>query len=89
MEEARNHERRNRILKMEVEMLRGNLRDLMDIVGQHTNCPDSRLLSYVQREADRLAAGRSLSSQSTDLSKPSPNVGGQTSPMAISSPMDS
>jgi cyclic AMP-dependent transcription factor ATF-2 len=72
VEEARNYERRNRMLKMEVEMLRGDLHDLMAIVGQHANCPDSRLLRYVQREADRLAAGGDLGPQVADFSKSSP-----------------
>jgi hypothetical protein len=63
VEEARTHERRNKILKAEVEILRNELRCIMDIVGQHTNCSDSRLSTYVQREADRLAAGRDSSCQ--------------------------
>ncbi|KAH6629487.1 hypothetical protein C7974DRAFT_187653 [Boeremia exigua] len=57
VERAREVERRNKVLKVEVEMLRSGLRDLMDLVGQHANCPDSRLKTYVQREADRLAHG--------------------------------
>jgi cyclic AMP-dependent transcription factor ATF-2 len=61
VEEARIHERRNKMLKAEVEMLRNDLRCMMDIIGQHTNCSDSRLLRYVQREADRLAAGQNSS----------------------------
>jgi hypothetical protein len=61
VEEARTHERRNKLLKAEVEMLQHRLRDLLEIVGQHTNCPDSRLSRYVQREADRLAAGTNSS----------------------------
>ncbi|KAF2821020.1 hypothetical protein CC86DRAFT_373929 [Ophiobolus disseminans] len=55
VEEVREKERRNKLLKGEVEMLRGGLHELMEIVGQHANCPDSRLTLYVQREADRLA----------------------------------
>ncbi|KAF2028369.1 hypothetical protein EK21DRAFT_49002, partial [Setomelanomma holmii] len=57
VEEARDVERRNRALKAEVELLKGGMRELMDIVGQHTHCSDSRLKLYVQREADRLATG--------------------------------
>jgi cyclic AMP-dependent transcription factor ATF-2 len=57
VEEAREVERRNRLLKAEVEMLRAGMRELMDHVAQHTDCPDSRLQMYVQREADRLATG--------------------------------
>jgi hypothetical protein len=68
VEEARTHERRNKILKAEVEMLRNDLRCMMDIVGQHTKCSDSRLSTYVQREADRLALGQNLSCQPGDNS---------------------
>ncbi|KAL6703390.1 hypothetical protein ACN47E_009732 [Coniothyrium glycines] len=55
VETARDTERRNRELKAEVEYLQNGMRDLMEIVGQHAQCPDGRLRSYVQREADRLA----------------------------------
>jgi hypothetical protein len=47
-------------LKAEVEMLRGDMRELMQIVDLHSNCTDSRLKCYVQREADRLATGSML-----------------------------
>jgi hypothetical protein len=57
VEQARDFERRNKILKAEVAMLQENVRGLMEIVGQHTDCPDTRLKQYVQREADRLATG--------------------------------
>ncbi|KAH7359857.1 hypothetical protein BKA66DRAFT_573962 [Pyrenochaeta sp. MPI-SDFR-AT-0127] len=57
VETARDAERKNRALKAEVELLKGGMRELMDIVGQHTDCPDGRLRTYVQREADRLASG--------------------------------
>ncbi|KAF2996894.1 hypothetical protein E8E13_005433 [Curvularia kusanoi] len=66
VEAARNAERKNKILKAEVEMLRSGVRDLMGLVGEHTGCPDTRLQLYVQREADRLAAG----SQRGSLSNP-------------------
>ena len=56
VEEARDVERKNKCLKAEVEMLSGCLREMMDVVAQHNNCPDSRLRLYLQREADRLAA---------------------------------
>ncbi|KAH7072221.1 hypothetical protein BKA63DRAFT_517134 [Paraphoma chrysanthemicola] len=62
VEEARGVERKNRALKVEVEMLKSGMRELMDIVGQHTHCSDSRLKLYVQREADRLATGYSEAS---------------------------
>ncbi|KAF9693116.1 hypothetical protein EKO04_008780 [Ascochyta lentis] len=57
VETARDVERRNKILKAEVEFLKSGIQDLMQLVGQHTNCPDSRLKLYLQREADRLAVG--------------------------------
>jgi cyclic AMP-dependent transcription factor ATF-2 len=88
VEEARTHERRNKLLKAEVDMLQHGLRDLMEIVGQHTNCPDSRLSTYVQREADRLAAGRSSSCQFTGLSKSPPNHSRHISPTTLSSSID-
>ncbi|KAJ4377020.1 hypothetical protein N0V86_006459 [Didymella sp. IMI 355093] len=57
VEAAREVERRNKILKAEVEILKSGMRDLMELVGQHSGCPDARLKLYVQREADRLATG--------------------------------
>lgn len=57
VETARMVERKNKALKAEVELLKSNMEDLMNIVGQHTHCADGRLGSYVQREADRLASG--------------------------------
>jgi DNA polymerase III delta prime subunit len=61
VEEARKSEFKNRLLKAEVEMLRSDLNGLMDIVGLHAHCLDSRLTLYVQREADRLATGNMTS----------------------------
>ncbi|KZM22462.1 uncharacterized protein EKO05_0000843 [Ascochyta rabiei] len=55
VEAARDAERRNKLLKAEVEMLKNSMRDLMQLVGQHTQCPDTRLKLYLQRQADRLA----------------------------------
>jgi cyclic AMP-dependent transcription factor ATF-2 len=56
VEAARDQERRNKVLKSEVEILKSDLRDLMELVGAHNECPDTRLKRYVQLEADRLAA---------------------------------
>lgn len=56
VETARDVERRNFLLKAEVEMLRGVMQELMMVVGQHNDCADGRLRAYVQREADRLAS---------------------------------
>jgi hypothetical protein len=60
VEETRIAETKNKLLKAEVEMLRGDMRELMQIVDLHSNCTDSRLKCYVQREADRLATGSML-----------------------------
>ena len=68
VETARDVERRNKILKAEVEMLKSGMRDLMELVGQHTNCPDARLKLYVQREADRLATGFQRNTMASPLS---------------------
>ncbi|KAF2676895.1 hypothetical protein K458DRAFT_424381 [Lentithecium fluviatile CBS 122367] len=56
IETAREFERKNKALKAEVEFLKADMRDLMELVGQHTACPDKRLQTYVQHEADRLVA---------------------------------
>ncbi|KAF1838891.1 hypothetical protein BDW02DRAFT_575917 [Decorospora gaudefroyi] len=56
VERAREEERRNRLLKAEVELLQAELRNIKEVVGQHANCPDSRMTRYMQGEADRLAS---------------------------------
>ncbi|PSN71525.1 hypothetical protein BS50DRAFT_284680 [Corynespora cassiicola Philippines] len=53
---ARNAERVNKELKIEVEDLRSDVRELVEMVGEHSYCSDRRLSAYIQREADRLAA---------------------------------
>lgn len=68
VEQARDFERQNKCLKAEVAMLQDGVRELMEIVGQHNDCPDTRLKRYVQREADRLATG---SLRTPSLSHPS------------------
>ncbi|KAH7385502.1 hypothetical protein DE146DRAFT_208949 [Phaeosphaeria sp. MPI-PUGE-AT-0046c] len=57
VERARGIQQRNKCLKAEVAMLQHGLRVLMEIAGHHHDCPDSRLAIYLQRGADRLAAG--------------------------------
>jgi cyclic AMP-dependent transcription factor ATF-2 len=57
VETAREYERKNKALKTEVEFLKADMRELMDMVGKHSGCADKRLLTYVQYEADRLVAG--------------------------------
>lgn len=57
VETARAVERQNKILKAEVDLLKNDMRGLMELVAQHSECPDTRLQTYVQREADRLATG--------------------------------
>ncbi|KAF2185238.1 hypothetical protein K469DRAFT_688052 [Zopfia rhizophila CBS 207.26] len=59
VETARDAERKNKVLKAEVEFLTGDMRNLMEIVGKHMDRPDTRLRTYVQREANRLVAGGS------------------------------
>jgi cyclic AMP-dependent transcription factor ATF-2 len=54
VETARNMERRNKILRVEVEILNGELQCLMQLLAQHTECPGARLKLYLQREADRI-----------------------------------
>jgi hypothetical protein len=55
VERARDAERRNRILRSEVDLLQEELRNIKEIVAQHADCPDRRLGQYLQRQADRLA----------------------------------
>jgi hypothetical protein len=52
--DAREYERRNKVLKAEMELLKADKRNLMDMVGTHADCPDQRMQIYVQQEADRL-----------------------------------
>lgn len=54
---AQEMERKNRILKTEIERLKNDLLVLMSVVMQHVPCPDRRLAAYVQREADKLVKG--------------------------------
>lgn len=61
VETARDMERNNKQLKAEVELLKGDVRDLIGIVIQHGSCSDQRLSIYVQRKADHLATIGSLS----------------------------
>lgn len=68
VETARDVARRNKILKAEVAILKNGMQDLMQLVSQHTKCPDTRLRLYLQREADRLAAV----GQRNSLPSPSP-----------------
>jgi hypothetical protein len=75
VETARDVERRNRALKAEVDFLRGGLRELMEIVAQHSTCPDTRLRTYVQREADRLASDGRRSTQISHHSRKSSSSG--------------
>ncbi|KAL5400418.1 hypothetical protein PMIN03_012395 [Paraphaeosphaeria minitans] len=56
VETAREVERKNKVLKWEVEFSKSELRNLMKLVGKHSECPDGRLRRYVQWEADWLSA---------------------------------
>jgi len=82
VETARDIERRNKALKTEVEFLKGDMRELMELVGRHMDCPDGRLRTYVQQEADRLASGGGgsavadiLSSKDSSCGRASPDKG--------------
>jgi hypothetical protein len=57
VETARSVELRNRMLKLEVNMLRSSMQELMDSVAEHVDCPNSRLETYLQRGANRIAYG--------------------------------
>jgi hypothetical protein len=54
---AREVERMNKILHHEVDRLKAEMRSLMGYVAMHNDCPDQRLRMYIQREADKIAAG--------------------------------
>jgi hypothetical protein len=69
VETARDVERRNKILKAETEILKSGMRDLMEVVSKHTECPDARLKLYLQREADRLVCQSGQSTLLTPCSK--------------------
>jgi len=57
VEAAREAERTNKMLKAEVQMLRGQITELLGIVGQHVDCSsDQRLRMFLQRRMDNLAA---------------------------------
>jgi cyclic AMP-dependent transcription factor ATF-2 len=47
VETAREVERQNKILKAEVKILQNGMRDLMELVGRHSECPDARIKLYV------------------------------------------
>jgi cyclic AMP-dependent transcription factor ATF-2 len=86
VEQARSVERRNKILKVEVNLLRNDMCELMNLVGQHTNCLDMRISSYIQREADRLSAVGVSTSSFVCPPKRSPDPHRSLSPFTTSSP---
>lgn len=77
---ARDMERKNKVLKSEVEILKSDLRDLMELVGKHNECPDGRLRRYLQLEADRLSQCGSRNAGGEPLSPRSNSSGGDFSP---------
>ncbi|CAI6331044.1 unnamed protein product [Periconia digitata] len=79
VETARDMERKNKQLKAEVEFLKSDMRDLMMIVGRHSDCPDGRLKMYVQREADRLISRDAAPPAVTAPSAPSEMAPSQNS----------
>lgn len=68
VEKARDMQRRNKILKAEIEVLQDSMRIIMELVGQHSDCPNARLKLYVQRKADRLATGGARNTMPSPLS---------------------
>lgn len=58
VERSRQYERRNRMLKAEVDLLQAEVRALKDLLGQHAHCPDQRIAQYLQMEASRLASSQ-------------------------------
>jgi hypothetical protein len=57
VEHAREVERRNRCLKVEVALLQDGIRELLEMVEQHNACSDTRLTQYVQRRQTALLLG--------------------------------
>jgi hypothetical protein len=53
-ETARDVKRRNKILKAKTEILESEMRNLMEVFSQHTECPDARLKLYLHRKVDSL-----------------------------------
>lgn len=84
VETARAVERQNKILKAEVDLLKKDMRGLMELVAQHSKCPDTRLKNYVQREADRLATGGVRNVQTSPF--PSGSYSGPSPTGKVSSP---
>ncbi|KAF2201959.1 hypothetical protein GQ43DRAFT_13711 [Delitschia confertaspora ATCC 74209] len=79
---SKNHERRNLYLKTEVEMLKATKAALMELVHQHSECPDDRIQNYVQSIADKLSEEKS-SDKSTENVTPAdpPSVGIKDDPV--------
>jgi cyclic AMP-dependent transcription factor ATF-2 len=78
VELARNVERKNKVLKVEAAILRDSKQELLNMVAQHVNCPNSRMGAYLQREADRIAfeadSYSRLHTQSADSASPTPDA---------------
>ena len=74
VEQSRDLERRNKILNVEVAILRDSKQGLLSMVAQHVDCPDSRMDVYLQREADRIAV------EAENYSKLRAQLLGSTSP---------
>jgi hypothetical protein len=78
VELARNVERKNKVLKVEAAILRDSKQELLHMVAQHVNCPNSRMGAYLQREADRIAfeadSYSRLPTQSTDSASSTPDA---------------
>ena len=57
VDKGREFGQKNAALRMEVALLTADVRGLMEMVGKHAGCPDQRLQTYVQNEANRLVSG--------------------------------
>jgi hypothetical protein len=79
VETARELERKNKVLKSEVEFLKTDLRGLMELVGKHNECPDGRLRKYLQLEADRLSTQGNWNTVAELLSSEGSSIGDSTS----------
>ena len=87
VETARHVERQNKMLKTEIDMLKSDMRGLMELVGRHSDCPDTRLKRYVQREADRLVTRGGTRNALPSPFSSSP-YSGPSPPGKVSSPED-
>jgi cyclic AMP-dependent transcription factor ATF-2 len=58
VETSREAERRNRVLKAELNLLEQERRQWLELANSHMNCPDQRIAIYLQYQADKLGSRR-------------------------------